>query len=578
MPKEKASAGDHALPVLEKTPTGIPGVDEITLGGLPKGRPTLVCGNAGCGKTLFAMEFLVRGITRFGEPGVFVAFEEREQELATNVASLGFDLNDLVTKEKLVLDHVRVERSEIEEAGEYDLEGLFIRLGYAIDSIGAKRVVLDSLETIFSGLLDTAILRSELRRLFSWMREKGVTAVVTAERSNDSPNLTRYGIEEFVADCVILLDNRVTEQVSTRRLRVVKYRGSAHGANEYPFLISEHGISVLPITSLNLSHPVSEERVPSGVPHLDAMLEGEGYFRGSSILVSGTAGTGKSSLAASFARAACERGERCLYFAYEESPEQIIRNMRSIGIDLRPYMERGLLMIRAARPTLFGMEMHLLSIHETVSRFKPESVVLDPITGFLTVSAAAEVKAMISRLLDYLKGNRITAFFTSLASRERGNARVETSETEMSSLIDTWILLSNMEQNGERNRTLYILKSRGMAHSNQVREFILSDAGIQLEDVYVGPGTVLTGSARRVQAELDRRETEAAEQEAERRRRELERQRAELQTQIDSLRNELQDREEDIERLYSQRELLTDMEEDRRADLARMRGADPDRE
>ncbi|MHB9030587.1 MAG: circadian clock protein KaiC [Candidatus Latescibacterota bacterium] len=574
MPKAKGkNKPETALPVLEKVPTGISGVDEITLGGLPKGRPTLVCGNAGCGKTLFAMEFIVRGATQFNEPGVFMAFEESEKELTTNVASLGFDLDDLVARNMLVVDQVRVERSEIEEAGEYDLEGLFIRLGFAIDSVGAKRVVLDSLETIFSGFMDTAILRSELRRLFRWMKERGVTAVVTAERESDSPRLTRYGIEEFVADCVILLDNRVVEQVSTRRLRVVKYRGSAHGANEYPFLISRQGISVLPITSLGLNYRVSTDRISSGVPRLDAMLGG-GYYRGSSILISGTAGTGKSSLAITFTQTVCARGERCLYFAFEEAPDQIIRNMRSIGIDLQPYVDKGLLEFRAVRPTFTGLEMHLLTIHDAVNEFKPGVVVIDPITGFTSVGQVLEIKAMLSRLIDFLKMNQITSLFTSLTSGERQGTQVETTETEVSSLIDTWILLRNLEQNGERNRTLYILKSRGMAHSNQAREFLLTDDGIRIEDVYIGPGQVLTGSARRAQEVRDRQEAEASEQEAERRRREMERRRGELQAQIASLQDELQSQEEDIQQLTVRHTQLEKLEEQRKEDLSRLRKAD----
>ena len=360
-----------AGPELPKTPTGVSGLDEITNGGLPRGRPTLVCGSAGCGKTLMAMEFLVRGATQFDEPGVFMAFEETAAELAQNVRSLGFDLDDLAARGKFCLDFVRVERSEIEEVGDYDLEGLFIRLGYAIDTIKAKRVVLDTLETLFSGLSNAAVLRSELRRLFRWLKDKGVTAIITAERGEGA--LTRHGLEEYVSDCVILLDHRVIDQVSTRRLRVVKYRGTAHGTNEYPFLIDEDGISVLPVTSLGLQHEVGDERISSGVPRLDAMLGGKGYFRGSTVLVSGTAGSGKTSLAAHLAQAACGRGEKCLYFAFEESPGQLMRNMRSIGLDLAPWLEKGLLRFHAIRATVHGLEMHLASIHKLVKEFEPRA-------------------------------------------------------------------------------------------------------------------------------------------------------------------------------------------------------------
>src|SRR5262245_23751638 len=367
---------------LPKTPTGIDGLDEITGGGLPQGRPTLVCGSAGCGKTLLAMEFLVRGALQYGEPGVFMSFEETAEELAANVRSLGFDVERLAKDGQLLIDHVRVERSEIEETGDYDLEGLFVRLGYAIDSIGAKRVVLDTLESLFSGLGNEGVLRAELRRLFRWLKDRGVTTVITAERGDGQ--LTRQGLEEYVSDCVLLLDHRVDEQLSTRRLRIVKYRGSAHGTNEYPFLIDERGISVLPITSLGLQHPVSEERISSGIAQLDAMLGGEGYFRGSTILASGTAGTGKTTLSAAFADACCRRGARCLYFAFEESPQQIVRNMRSVGLTLEPWLKKGLLRVDAARPTLFGLERHLTTMHRAIEEFRPRAVVVDPISSFVS--------------------------------------------------------------------------------------------------------------------------------------------------------------------------------------------------
>jgi circadian clock protein KaiC len=449
-------------------------MDEITGGGLPKGRPTLVAGAAGCGKTLFAMEFLVNGAVQYSEPGVFVAFEENAEELTQNVASLGFDLRELNKQKKLIIDYVRVERSEIEEAGEYDLDGLFIRLGYAIDSIGAKRVVLDTIEVLFGSLPNQAVLRAELHRLFRWLKSKGVTAVITAERGDGT--MTRFGLEEYVADCVILLDHRVNEQMSTRRLRIVKYRGTLHGTNEYPFLITKDGISVLPITSIGLDHKAPAGRVSSGIKELDDMLGGKGYYQGSSILLSGTAGTGKSSVAASFVDAACQRGQRCLYFSFEESTAQIIRNMRSIGIDLSPHVKKGLLQFHVARPTLYGLEMHLVTIHELIRQYKPEIVILDPITDFFAVGSHAEVKAVLTRIIDFLKANQITALFTSYTEEDIPNESV----VGVSSLIDTWISLRNLENRGERQRGLFILKSRGMAHSNQIRSFELTDDGIKI--------------------------------------------------------------------------------------------------
>ena len=468
---------NHLKP-LPKSPTGIPGMDEITGGGLPKGRPTLVAGAAGCGKTLFAMEFLVNGATQYDEPGVFVAFEENAEELAQNVASLGFDLKKLGRQKKLIVDHVRVDRSEIEETGDYDLEGLFIRLGHAIDSVGAKRVALDTIEALFSALSNQGILRAELHRLFRWLKDKGVTAVITAERGDGT--MTRFGLEEYVADCVILLDHRVNEQISTRRLRIVKYRGSLHGTNEYPFLIGKKGISVLPITSLRLNHPASTERVSTGIPELDDMLGGKGFLRGSSILISGTAGTGKSSLASAFVDAACRRGESCLYFAFEESPAQIQRNMSSIGIDLAPHIKKGLLRFQASRPTLYGLEMHLVSMYDLVREYKPSIVILDPITDFFAVASPSEVKAAITRIIDFLKMNQITGLFTTYTSE---GEVPDQSIVGVSSLIDTWLSLRNIENNGERHRGLFVLKSRGMAHSNQIRSFLLTDDGIKIGEI-----------------------------------------------------------------------------------------------
>ena len=472
--------------LLPKSPTGISGMDEITGGGLPKGRPTLVAGSTGCGKTLFAMEFLVNGAIQYDEPGVFMAFEENAQELVQNVASLGFDLKELIKQKKLIIDDVRIERSEIEETGEYDLEGLFIRLGHAIDTIGAKRVALDTVEVLFSALPNQVILRAELQRLFRWLKDKGVSAVITAERGDGT--MTRFGLEEYVADCVILLDHRVTEQMSTRRLRIVKYRGTLHGTNEYPFLITKDGISVLPITSIGLDHKVPAGRVSTGIKKLDNMLGAKGYYRGSSILLSGTAGTGKSSLAAAFVDAACRRGERCLYFSFEESTEQIIRNMRSIGIDLSPHVKKGLLQFHVARPTLYGLEMHLVTMHELIKQYKPGIVVFDPITDFFTVGSHAEVKAILTRIIDFLKANQITALFTSYTEEDTPNESV----VGVSSLIDTWISLRNLENRGERQRGLFVLKSRGMAHSNQIRSFELTDDGIKIGALdLAGPRTEL---------------------------------------------------------------------------------------
>ena len=458
---------------LPKAPSGIAGLDEITLGGLPRGRPTLVCGGAGSGKTLFAMEFLLRGALEFDEPGVFMAFEETEHDLAQNVRSLGFDVEDLIAQKKLAIDYVHVERSEIEETGEYDLEGLFVRLGAAIDEVGAKRVVLDTLESLFSGFSNPAVLRAELRRLFRWLKDRGVTAVITGERGEGA--LTRQGLEEYVSDCVILLDHRVTEQVSTRRLRIVKYRGTSHGTNEYPFLIDEEGISVLPMTSLGLDHPASEERISSGVAPLDAMLGGKGYFRASSIMISGTAGTGKSSVAAHFADAACRRGERCLLFAFEESPAQILRNMRSIGLDLKRWIDEGRLRIEASRPTLFGLEMHLVHIHKRVNEFEPQVVIIDPISNFTASGSAAQAEAMLVRLIDFLKTRRTTAMLVSLTPNT-----AERTGTGISSLIDTWVFLHDVEEHGRHRRVLHVLKSRGMQHSNEAREFLLTSKGITL--------------------------------------------------------------------------------------------------
>jgi circadian clock protein KaiC len=537
----KAHAGD--LLTLGKSATGIRGLDEVTQGGLPQGRPTLLCGSAGCGKTLFGMTFLYNGVVEYDEPGVFLAFEERPEDLIKNVGSLNYDIERLIEEKKIAIDHVELERTKIAESGEYDLEGLFIRLGFAIDSIGAKRVVVDTIETLFSGLENEQVLRSELRRLFEWLKAKGVTAIITGERGEGT--LTRYGLEEYVADCVILLDNRVDDQLSTRRLRIVKYRGSAHGTNEYPFIIDEQGITVMPITSSGLAHDASTERLPSGVPDLDQMLEGKGYYKGSSILVSGMAGCGKSTLAAHFADATCAAGHRCIYFAMEESPAQIVRNMRSIGIDLQKWVDKKLLRFSARRPSLYGLETHLATMYRDVSDFDPAAVVIDPLSALLSGGAAGDVHSMVLRLVDFLKANGITALFTNLGVGAGENAATE---VQISSLMDVWLLLYNRESNGEHNRQLYLLKSRGMAHSNQVREFILSSDGIKLRPAYVGPEGVLTGSARLAQEAKDEASVLVRQQEMERRSRELERKRREIAAQIEILKAQLasEDAEADL--------------------------------
>jgi circadian clock protein KaiC len=477
---------------LAKAPTGIPGLDEITNGGLPRGRPTLVCGGAGCGKTLLAMEFLVRGALEYDEPGVFMSFEETTDDLVENAQSLGFDLRRLSARRRLLLDYVQLERDKLTESGEYDLEGLFIRLGHAIETIHAKRVVLDTIEVLFSRLSDRLAVRAELARLFRWLKTKRVTAIVTGERDGD--HLTRHGLEEYVSDCVILLDQRVLEQSATRRLRILKYRGSGHGGNEMPFLIDDHGVSVLPITSLGLTHHASTAHLSTGVTGLDSMFGKKGYFRGNSVLVSGAAGTGKSSVASHFSEAACRRGERCLYFAFEESPGQITRNMRSIGIDLDPWTRRDLLRVHAQRPTALGLEAHLVAMHRLIDDWKPRVVVVDPVTNMIAVGSETEVKAMLARLIDFMKLRQITALFTSLTD---GGAAAERTDLGVSSLMDVWMLLGNLEANGERNRTIQIVKARGMAHSNQVREFVMTDNGLTLMDVSRrADGTVAIGSAR----------------------------------------------------------------------------------
>lgn len=557
---------------LPKSPTGIQGLDEITLGGLPGGRTTLVVGRAGSGKTLLGIEFLVHGALDFGEPGVFISFEETPGDLVQNVASLGYDLNDLCERNLLAIDHVEVSRSDIIETGEFDLEALFIRLGYAIDSIGAKRIVLDTIESLFSGLTNTGILRAELRRLFFWLKDKGVTAVVTGE--SGEVTMTRHGLEEYISDCVILLDHRVDDQISTRRLRVVKYRGTVHGTNEYPFLIDETGISVLPITSAGLLHTVSNERVSSGVERLDAMLDGEGFYRGSTIMVAGTPGTGKSTFAAHFLNATCLRGEKCLYFSFEESPDQIVRNMRSVGIDLAPHIESGLLEIHASRPTMYGLEMHLVMLFKQIRERQPEVVVIDPLSDLSAIGTTKDVKVMLTRLIDYLKTNRITALFTHLLHTQEEMAP---SDLAVSSLIDTLIQLLDVESAGERNRGLYVLKSRGMGHSNQIREYRITDGGIQLVDVYVGPAGMFMGTARLMQEAKERAEAQARNEEIAARQRELELERNALEARIAALQNEFASREEELQRMIEAENRRQKMIDAGTRAIERLRKADDDK-
>ncbi len=563
---------------LPKSPTGIRGFDEITGGGLPAGRPTLVCGGPGCGKTVFGIEFLVNGATQYNEPGVLMSFQESAEELTSNVASFGYDLAELIQRKKLVIDCVHVERSEIEEAGNYDLEGLFIRMGHAIDSIGAKRVVLDSIESLFCSLPNPRILRAELSRLFRWLKAKGVTAIITGESGESSVGsvgsvgrLTRQGLEEYISDCVVHLDHRVSDQISSRRLRVIKYRGSEHGTNEYPFLIDEGGLIVLPITTPSLEQVITNQRVSSGVPRLDAMLGGHGYYKGSSVLVSGTAGTGKSSLSAHFVDAACRRGERAIYFTFEEPAAQIERDMRSIGIDLAHWVRKGLLEFHSTRPSTYGLEKHLLLMERAIDAFKPEVVTVDPLNSFLTGGNQLEVKGMLMRLVNFMKLKGITCLFTSLTS---GGAPIERTDIAISSLIDTWALLRDSDYGGERNRTLYVLKSRGMPHSNQIREFLLTDKGIKLRDVYVGPAGVLTGTARLNQEAIDQASQLLREQEMKRGLDELEGKRRILEAKIAAMRGEFAVQEMASRKVTDVQQAIEIMAAEQRKKMAHARRAD----
>ena len=554
---------------LEKSLTGIKGLDEVTKGGLPKGRPTLVCGGAGSGKTLLAAEFLIKGALQFGEPGVFMSFEETSDELTKNVASLGFKLDDLVAQKKISLDYVQIDRSEIEETGEYDLEGLFIRLEHAIASVGAKRVVLDTIETLFSGIPNPAVVRAELKRLFQWLKNKGMTTIITGEQGEKT--FTRHGLEEYVSDCVIFLDHRISEQVSTRRIRVVKYRGSAHDTNEFPFLIDEKGITVMPITSLGLRHTVTNKRVSTGIPRLDAMLGGKGYYRGSSVLISGSAGTGKTSFVAHFADAACRRGERCLYFAFEESESQVMRNMLSIGIDLEQWVKKGLLKYHADRPTIYGLETHLSVMQKMINEFKPAAVIVDPVSNLNAVANNSNVKTMLTRLLDQLKLDRVTTVLTILT---QGSPTPESTDVDISSLADTWIRLRDIEFGGERNRGMYIIKSRGMAHSNQIREFVLTDKGVNLLDVYVGPSGVLTGSARLSREAQEKAKDLVRQQDAQIKQLHLERKRKAMEAQIADIRAEFKTEEAEVKKFIKQEKLRQQKVSQDREAMAQIRKAD----
>lgn len=558
---------------MEKSPTGIPGFDEITGGGLPRRRATLVCGGPGCGKTLLALEFVLQGAARYGDPGVFVTFEETPDEVQQNAFDLYGNVSSLVKKRKISFDYVYVGRGEIEAAGDYSLDGLLIRLNGAIDSIGARRVVPDSIDVLFGGIPDSAILRRELSRLFRALKEKGVTLVVTAERGDGK--LTREGLEEYVSDCVILLDQRIREQVATRHLRVVKYRGSAHGTNEYPFLIGERGISVVPVTSIDLRNTAPKGRISSGVSELDSMLGGQGYFRGSTVLVSGSVGSGKTSLASHFVDAACRRGERSLYLSFEESESQIIRNMRSIGVSLGGWTRKGLLQFRTARPTTYGLEMHLAQTFRWIEEVNPRVVVLDPITDLEAAGSPNDVSVTLMRVVDYLKSRHITALLTSLLPF---NDRAEKSETGISSLIDTWILLRNLEISGERDRVLYIVKSRGMSHSNQVREFVMTSHGVKLKDVYLSSEGVLTGSARVAQEAHEAAEALSRRQQDERKNYALERKRVALEAKIASLRAEFEAELEQAQMELAQQEFREKKEVRARKHLAQSRGVEEDPE
>ncbi len=558
--------GRRPIAAIEKCPTGIQGLDDITLGGLPKGRSTLVCGGAGSGKTMLATEFLVRGIMQYQEPGVFMGFEETVEELVENVAAIGFDLQKLIARKKLAMDYVYIERAQIEETGQYDLEGLFVRLNEAIQAVGAKRVVLDTIEALFAGLSNAGILRAELRRLFRWLKDKGVTAVITGESGGES-QLTRHGLEEYISDCVIFLDHRVEEQVPTRRLRIIKYRGTSHGMNEYPFLFDQQGITVVPITSIKLDAPAPVDRISSGIPQLDTMLGGKGYYRGSTILVTGSAGSGKTSLAAHFVDAACRRGEKALYCSTEESSAQILRDMNSIGINLKRWQNKGLLHFQCIRPTALGLEMYLSKVYKALRDFQPQVMIMDAVTSFHGAGSLANAQAMLMRVVDFTKMQGITGLFISLAN----TAGDLENGIGISSFTDTWLLLRNLESSGERNRGLYILKSRGMAHSNQIREFRLTARGIQLANVYLGPSGVLTGSERALLEAKEKAATQAHHEEIKRLQSNLEFKRQAMESRIAAQRAEFAADAADFHTAIWRDEQLKKDERTLKTDLAKLR-------
>ena len=553
-------------PALPKVPTGVRGLDEITRGGLPRGRSTLVTGGTGSGKTLLALEFLVAGARDYGEPGVLVTFEESAEKVTANVASLGFDLDALQRDGLLVVHSFRVDPSEVIETGEFDLQPVFLLLGDTIERIGAKRVVLDTIELLFGVFQDQAIVRAELGRLFRWLEDRAVTAIVTGERGDNV--LTRHGIEEYVSDCVIVLDHRIQEGISTRRLRVVKYRGAAHETNEYPFLISDHGFVVLPITSIALDYGAPEDRISTGVTRLDHMLAG-GLFRGSTVLLSGAAGTGKTTLAAHLADSACARGERALLVLFEESPDQVSRNMRSVGLDLRRWVDAGLLRIWAARPTAFGLETHLAILARLIEEFAPSVAVLDGIASLTLGPTGSEVTSMVARQIDLLKAGGITAMATTLAHQD------ETSTVGISSLVDTWLLLRNVESGGERNRLLFVLKSRGSAHSNQVREFVITGHGVELVDVYVGPAGVMAGSARLAQEARERSAVVQRTEDLMQRRRELRHGIVASEARLAELQEEIASDRAEIERIDGRQQSQAAEADAARSAMAAQRWADP---